>query len=100
MSNATLTEADVLHVAKLARLSLAPDEVSRMHAELSAIVGYVRQLAELDTSDVPPTAQVEVDRMPLRPDAVAPSLAHDAALRESPRHAHDGFVVPAFVEEG
>ncbi len=95
---ASLTDADVLHVARLARLQLRPDEVPRMAAELSAIVGYVQKLSELDTSEVPPTAQV-VDRLPLRQDDSTPSLSHDAALAGAPRVEHDGFAVPGFVED-
>src|SRR5437763_12789484 len=94
-----LTQADVLKVARLARLELEPDEVGRMAAELSAIVGYVQKLSELDTSDVPPTAQVHVDRLALRDDVPRTSLSHDEALGESPRTAHDGFAVPGFVDE-
>jgi aspartyl-tRNA(Asn)/glutamyl-tRNA(Gln) amidotransferase subunit C len=94
-----LTEADVLKVARLARLELEPEEVARMAAELSAIVGYVQKLSELDTKDVPPTAQVHVDRMALRDDVPRPCLSHDDALSEAPRAAHDGFAVPGFVDE-
>jgi len=94
-----ISEADVLHVAKLARLELAPEEIGRMAAELSAIVGYVQKLGELDTEGVPPTAAVNVERLPLRPDQPVPSLPHDEALREAPRSAHDGFAVPGFVDE-
>jgi aspartyl-tRNA(Asn)/glutamyl-tRNA(Gln) amidotransferase subunit C len=94
-----LTEERVLKVAKLARLDLAPEEVGRMTAELSAIVGYVQKLGELDTGDVPPTAQVQVERLALRPDEPVPSLSHDEALAEAPRVAHDGFAVPGFVDE-
>jgi aspartyl-tRNA(Asn)/glutamyl-tRNA(Gln) amidotransferase subunit C len=95
---ASLTDADVLHVARLARLHLRPDEVPRMAAELSAIVGYVQKLSELDTTNVPPTAQV-VDRLPLRQDVPVPSLNHDSALAGGPRVERDGFAVPGFVEE-
>ncbi len=94
-----LTEADVLKVAKLARLELEPEEVARMAAELSAIVGYVQKLSELDTSDVPPTAQVHVDRLALRDDEPLPSLSHEEAMGEAPRAAHEGFAVPGFVDE-
>jgi aspartyl-tRNA(Asn)/glutamyl-tRNA(Gln) amidotransferase subunit C len=99
MGVAMLTEADVLHVAKLARLRLRPEEIPRMAAELSAIVAYVHKLSELDTTGVVPTTQVEVDRLPLRPDEIRPSLPHDEALAEAPRVGHDGFAVPGFVEE-
>jgi aspartyl-tRNA(Asn)/glutamyl-tRNA(Gln) amidotransferase subunit C len=94
-----LTEADVRHVAKLARLDLESDEVAKMASELSAIVGYVQKLGELDTTDVPPTAHVHVDRLALRADEPRPSLPHDEALSDAPRVAHDGFAVPGFVDE-
>ena len=94
-----LTEADVRKVAKLARLELEPDEVRQMTVELSAIVGYVQNLSELDTTNVPPTSQVLVERLALREDEPRPSLPHDEALAEAPRTAHDGFAVPGFVDE-
>jgi aspartyl-tRNA(Asn)/glutamyl-tRNA(Gln) amidotransferase subunit C len=97
--NEPLTEERVLKVARLARLDLEPREIGRMTAELSAIVGYVQKLGELDTGDVPPTAQVQVERLALRPDEPEPSLPHDEALAESARVAHDGFAVPGFVDE-
>jgi aspartyl-tRNA(Asn)/glutamyl-tRNA(Gln) amidotransferase subunit C len=105
MSSATaqgsphLTEADVQHVAKLARLELEPQEIERMAVELSAIVGYVQKLSEVDTSGVPPTSEVHVDRLALRSDEPRPSLAREEALGEAPRVAHDGFAVPGFVDD-
>lgn len=98
-SHAVLTEKDVTHVARLARLQLSADETVRMTRELSAIVAYVHKLSELDTDQVPPTAQVQVDRLPLRADEPTPSLSHDIALSEAPRAAHDGFAVPGFIED-
>jgi aspartyl-tRNA(Asn)/glutamyl-tRNA(Gln) amidotransferase subunit C len=94
-----LTEADVMHVAKLARLRLKTEEVPRMAEELSAIVSYVQKLSELDTTGVAPTAQVHVERLPLRADEAEPSLPHDEALAEAPRTGYDGFAVPGFIEE-
>jgi len=94
-----LSEEEVRNVAKLARLDLRADEIVRMAGELSAIVGYVQKLGELDTTDVPPTAHVRLARAPLRDDAPRPCLSHDDALAEAPRVAHDGFAVPAFVDD-
>jgi aspartyl-tRNA(Asn)/glutamyl-tRNA(Gln) amidotransferase subunit C len=99
MAEAILSEEQVVHVARLARLRLLPEEIPRMAAELSAIVGYVQKLAELDTSDVPPTAHVQLEALLLRTDEPHESLGHDEALEQAPRAAHDGFAVPAFVEE-
>ena len=97
--SALLGEDEVQRVAKLARLDLTPDEVQRMTAELSAIVGYVRKLDEIDTTNVVPTAHVRLARTALRSDEPRAGLSHDAALAEAPRVAQDGFAVPAFVDD-
>jgi aspartyl-tRNA(Asn)/glutamyl-tRNA(Gln) amidotransferase subunit C len=96
---ARLGESEVRKVAKLARLELSTEEIVRMTVELSAIVGYVQKLDELDTTEVPPTAHVRLARTAMREDAPRPGLSHDDALAEAPRVAHDGFAVPAFVDD-
>jgi aspartyl-tRNA(Asn)/glutamyl-tRNA(Gln) amidotransferase subunit C len=97
--SATFDEQEVRRVAKLARLDLSSDEVAKMTAELSAIVGYVKKLEELDTTDVPPTAHVRLARTSLRSDEPRAGLSHDDALAAAPRVAQDGFAVPAFVDD-
>jgi aspartyl-tRNA(Asn)/glutamyl-tRNA(Gln) amidotransferase subunit C len=89
---------DVHHVAKLASLRLTDEEAARFAGDLAAIVEYVAQLDALDTRDVPPTAHVQLDRMPLRPDEVTPCLTRAEALAQAPAVEDDGFAVPAFVE--
>jgi aspartyl-tRNA(Asn)/glutamyl-tRNA(Gln) amidotransferase subunit C len=89
---------DVQHVARLASLTLTGAEASRFQAELATILAYVAQLDEVDTRDVPPTAHVQLERLPLREDAETPCLAHDEALAQAPEADDEGFVVPAFVE--
>jgi aspartyl-tRNA(Asn)/glutamyl-tRNA(Gln) amidotransferase subunit C len=88
----------VLHVAKLACLSCSEPEADRFASELGRIVGYIQQLDELDTHDVAPTANVAVDRAPVRPDVVAPCLSRDEVLAQAPEVEGEGFSVPAFVE--
>jgi aspartyl-tRNA(Asn)/glutamyl-tRNA(Gln) amidotransferase subunit C len=89
---------DVHHVAKLASLTLTDDEAERFGRELETIVAYVAQLDALDTADVPPTAHVQLDRLPVREDVVAACLSHEDALAQAPAVEGDGFAVPAFVE--
>jgi aspartyl-tRNA(Asn)/glutamyl-tRNA(Gln) amidotransferase subunit C len=91
---------EALAIARLAHLELAPDELARLTRELGDILAYVKQLEEVDVTGVPPTAHVQLERLPLREDVVEPSLARELALREAPRVAMDGFAVPAFVDEG
>jgi aspartyl-tRNA(Asn)/glutamyl-tRNA(Gln) amidotransferase subunit C len=88
----------VLHVAKLASLSLSEAEAERFAAELARVVAYVEQLDALDTRDVPPTTTVQIDRSPLRRDELAPCLSHDDALAQAPQVEAGGFAVPAFLE--
>jgi aspartyl-tRNA(Asn)/glutamyl-tRNA(Gln) amidotransferase subunit C len=96
----SITRDDVLHVAKLAKLHLEPDEVEVMIRDLGNILDYVAQLSKLDTTDVPPTAHVAVESAPLRSDVVRPVLTTEVTLAEAPRHTADGFAVPAFMDEG
>src|ERR1700745_2201495 len=53
-----VTEKDVAYVADLANLELTEAERGRMLRDLNSILEYVDRLNELDTSDVPPMAQV------------------------------------------
>ncbi len=94
-----LGRQDVEHIASLAALSLHEGEADKMTRELGAIVGYIEQLAELDTSEVPPTAMVApVQGSALRADVVVPSLPREEALAQAPRSGEEGFLVPGFVD--
>ena len=60
---AKVTIKDVERVAELAHLELTPEEIERMLHDLNAILDYVAELNELDTSGVAPLAQVsELER--------------------------------------
>ncbi|MBI3273570.1 MAG: Asp-tRNA(Asn)/Glu-tRNA(Gln) amidotransferase subunit GatC [Candidatus Colwellbacteria bacterium] len=49
-----ITTQDVLHIAKLARIKLTPEEVEKFTSELSTILQFIEKLKELDTTEVPP----------------------------------------------
>ena len=89
-----ISSQDVLHVARLANLSLSDDEVERMSEQLSGILGHVEALAALDLSGQPPTAHVlEIENVS-RPDVPRPSWPRDEVLAGAP-DAHEGmFRVP------
>ncbi len=53
-----LTKQEIEHVAKLARLELTEEEISKYGEQLSAVLSYIDQLSEVDTAGVEPTAQV------------------------------------------
>lgn len=94
---ASLTRADVEHVAHLARLGLAEAELERLEGELNHILEQYAKLADLDTDAIPPTAQViELENI-LREDVARPSIAVEAALANAPRRDGDFVVVPAIL---
>jgi aspartyl-tRNA(Asn)/glutamyl-tRNA(Gln) amidotransferase subunit C len=96
---ATLSRADVVHVAHLARLGLTEAELTRLEGELNHIVDQYARLTELDTDAIEPTAQtIELENI-LRDDIVRPSLAQDAALANAPETS-DGFIVVAAILGG
>ena len=94
---ASLTRADVEHVAHLARLGLTEDELARLETQLNHILDQYAILATLDTEHIPPTAQILEVANILREDAVTPSLAVDDALANAPERSGDHFVVPAII---
>ena len=85
----------VLHVARLARLELSEDEVTRMTGELSAILDHIEKISALDLEGVPPTSHVVAVGSALRPDVPRPSLPRDVALANAPAVDDDGFSVPS-----
>jgi aspartyl-tRNA(Asn)/glutamyl-tRNA(Gln) amidotransferase subunit C len=95
-----MTTEEVRRIAGLAHLALSTEETERMTRELGSILAYVRQLEAIDITGIPPTAHVQIERLPLRPDEIHPGLHHDLALSGAPRTSQDGFAVPAFVDEG
>jgi aspartyl-tRNA(Asn)/glutamyl-tRNA(Gln) amidotransferase subunit C len=94
---AVLSRSDVEHVAHLARLGLTADELERLEGQLNHILEQYAKLAELDTSDIPPTAQtIELENI-LRDDVSAPSLPVEAILANAPDRDGDHFRVPAIL---
>lgn len=94
-----LTAEEVAHVARLARLQLTSDELSRMREQLSAILDYFQMLQELDVSGVAPTAQVTGLATVWRPDVVDAGLLREAVLANAPDQRDGMFrVKPVFDE--
>ena len=103
---AGVTTEEVLRVAELANLDLTAEEVPRMQRDLSAILGHIAELNELDTTGVPAMAQVgemlgaEIEKTGarLREDAVRPSLNRAVVMAEAPESDGRFFKVPKVIE--
>lgn len=93
---------DVCRVAELANLELTPEEEARMGRDLNAILGYIAQLNELDTSAIAPMSQVAevLGSAPasLRTDAPRPPLPREAVMAAAPETDGTFFKVPKVIE--
>jgi aspartyl-tRNA(Asn)/glutamyl-tRNA(Gln) amidotransferase subunit C len=93
-----LSDAQVEHVAQLARLALSPEEKQRLTEQLNAILDYMAQLNAVPTEGVEPTAHVLDLVNVLRDDTVVQTGGAEAALANAPETVHHFFVVPRIVE--
>lgn len=94
----SLSQKEVEHIARLARLELTDEQKTLYRQQLSAILDYIAKLNELDTQEVPPTAGGGLTQMPLRPDKTRPSLPTDMLLKNAPEAEDDQFKIPPVFE--
>lgn len=104
-----VTEKDVAYVADLANLELTDQERQRMLKDLNSILDYIDRLNELDTSDVPPMAQISAkfgqgdtktpETSAWREDLLVPCLPHADAMKNAPETDGEFFKVPKVIEK-
>jgi aspartyl-tRNA(Asn)/glutamyl-tRNA(Gln) amidotransferase subunit C len=90
-----IDRAQVLHVARLARLELSEDEITRMSSELSRVLDHIEKISELELDDVAPTSHVIALENVMREDEPRESWPRERILEGAPDSARDGFRVPS-----
>ena len=100
---ARVTVEEVGRVAELANLELTPEESGAMLKDLNAILDYVAELNELDTTGVAPLAQVSelshaANSSVLRADVALPSLDRATVMSQAPETDGKFFKVPKVIE--
>ena len=88
----------VRHVAKLARLSLTPEEETRFATQLSAVLDAVESLSSVDTEGIPPTTFAIASATNARPDEVRDELPVEVALKNAPQQQGHSFAIPKVIE--
>jgi aspartyl-tRNA(Asn)/glutamyl-tRNA(Gln) amidotransferase subunit C len=83
----------------LARLGLEPGDEEFYAEQLSGILAHIDRLQQLDTEDIPPTAQIVEVANRLREDVPRPSLDQADALANAPAAVDGFFRVPSIQEE-
>ncbi len=93
-----LSREEVLHIARLARVALTEDEITRMSEQLSNLLEHFEVLQRVDTEGVPPTAQSVTLQSVMRQDEIVPSLPPEDILANAPQREGDCFKVRAVLE--
>jgi len=97
--SSTLSETEVKHIAKLAKLKLTKQEVKMFCSQLSEVLGYMKVLNEVKTKNVEPTAQVTGLENVFREDKTFPSLKPNQALSCAPKRKGNFFKTQVVLEK-
>lgn len=93
-----VSEDNVRRIARLARINVPEDDLASLSSELSSILGWVEQLAEVNVEGVVPMASAADLTLPLREDKASSSARREDILANAP-DARDGyFAVPKVIE--
>jgi aspartyl-tRNA(Asn)/glutamyl-tRNA(Gln) amidotransferase subunit C len=96
----SLQEKDVAHIAKLARIKVSTEELPHYTREISGIMAWIEQLAEVNTDDVLAVASVTKHTLPMRADVVTDGDMQADILRNAPKSEYGCFVVPKVIDQG
>jgi aspartyl-tRNA(Asn)/glutamyl-tRNA(Gln) amidotransferase subunit C len=94
-----LSRDEVLHVARLARVGVTDEDVTRFQQQLSQILDHFEVLSAIPTDDVPPTTHTLPLENVFAPDEPEPSLTTEDALANAPLGEAGFLRVRAVLEE-
>jgi len=94
----SVSNEQVRHIAKLARIAMSDEEIERLAPGLNNILGWVEQLGEVDTDGVDPLTAVIDQKLRLRDDVVNEGDIRDDVLANAPEAQHGFFAVPKVIE--
>jgi aspartyl-tRNA(Asn)/glutamyl-tRNA(Gln) amidotransferase subunit C len=89
-----ITEAEVRHVAKLARLDIKDEDMERFAEQIGTVLEYVDTLKEVETEGVAATSHAITLTNAFREDEVKDHLDPETALSNAPEQSDGAFVVP------
>jgi len=94
----SITENDIVKIAKLARIAISGEEKQIFAKELSKILSLVDQLQEVDTSDTPRMTSVINGSLRTREDVTLQTPAPEEIVKNAPVSEYNCFVVPKVIE--
>ncbi|MFC2033896.1 Asp-tRNA(Asn)/Glu-tRNA(Gln) amidotransferase subunit GatC [Chloroflexota bacterium] len=93
-----LSREEVLHIALLARVGVTEAEIDKIREQLSNILENFEVLQQVDTSNIPPTAQSIDIKSVVSNDEIIPSLDPNQVLANAPHKEEDFFKVRAVLD--
>ena len=93
-----LDEKTVARVATLARIKVPEAERAALATELSAIMGWIEELQQVNTDGVAPMTSVAAMTLPMREDVVTDGGRPADILANGPDANESFFTVPKVVE--
>lgn len=88
----------VIRVAGLARIKVPEGDLDTLAGELSNIIGWIEQLAEVDTDGIAPMTSVADMKLRWRADEVTDGGVQDKVTANAPDPRHGMFSVPKVIE--
>ncbi len=92
-----ISRKEVLHVARLARLQLDPQQLELFSRQLDKVLEYMERLNEVDTRGVEPAFHAIPTHNVFRHDDVCPSLSKEESIENAPEKTEQFFVVPKVI---
>ncbi|MCJ7804642.1 Asp-tRNA(Asn)/Glu-tRNA(Gln) amidotransferase subunit GatC [Patescibacteria group bacterium] len=96
--NSKLSEKEVKHVAKLAKLGLTPSEVKKFQEQLSEVLAYMEILKEVKTEKTEPTSQVTSLENVFREDKAKTSLSQKEVLSGAKQNYQSFFKIKRILK--
>ena len=93
-----LSREEVIHIAALARMGLSEAEIEKAREQLANILENFEVLKEIDTNNIPPTAQSINLSNVMREDTPRESLAAEQVLANAPDREEDLFKLRPVLE--
>jgi len=92
-----ITKKDIRHIAELARLKLADEEIDTFTNQFGNILSYIERLNRVDTENIAPMSHPSQMINAFRDDIVVPSIPTERALSNAPERDENAFIVPKVV---
>jgi aspartyl-tRNA(Asn)/glutamyl-tRNA(Gln) amidotransferase subunit C len=93
-----IDEKTVRKVARLARIKVTDEDVTRLTPQVGGIMKWIEQLGEVNTDNVTPLPSPLEVNLRLRPDVVNDGGIQDKVLANAPEALEGFYVVPKVVE--